>query len=1806
MTARPCDHSAIGAALAPPTPPAPVSIPNPRPLTPNPFRSRRRSARSRRGVLLLVVLSLLVLFTLIAVTFVLVASQSRRSVRADSRNEQYGDDPQKQLDSVFAQLVRDTVNPQSALRGHSLLADIYGNDGVRFSYGTTDPLNNPAPTVVVNPVSGNQFVDLQFDTSYTAPRSALVTGIDGTGTAIVATPTQSSPLTLNRIQSTNFFAGSLVTLTDGLGANLSARIVGSTYSGTIYTFRVQAFDRYTAANLNGTCHGLLVNGQPFNGTGFGFNPAADPTQVANSLLSNSTTISVPSVPTDISQTFAHAWLPNRVFFNKLPNGFSPTVVAGTPAATTTPIDFGYGGADEDYDAADPQNMILGYMPLGPVNVPVGTQSQIYPSLHRPETVNFVATRAVAFAPAGPTGEAARAHAMRQAMLRPLGQMRINGAVLGFQPDHPNFTGSNPNFDAYLGPWDIDNDGDGIPDSVWVDVGFPAQTAADGRRFKPLAAVLAIDLDGRFNVNAHGNIAQLNANYSAPIAAGTAPNLTIVNSLYATSPLTTATLFRGNGYGPADVNLTPLFGATADYVGLLKGRVLFGQTYEGRYGEYGATATVPAAYPFPMPGRTNSAGPDDVLDQIKRFGVPLNYYSTLSGYGTPSDLWGRAAFGVDYAGQPIYAFLQQTPTTVNGAPGYADPEWPNDPYALNLSRRRGRGMQSNPTTPTTNDNPFTPAELEAALRLYDVDTALLPTRLKTLVNPGGSNPNDYSRMITTDSNDLPSPGVLPTRDIANQLKTQLGAIPMSQRLVELLRFRLTQGGASNIELQIANMLPSEVIAGQRFDLNRPFGNGQDDDGNGVVDEPTQAEFNGLKEVPSSWTATLGANAPTGMDLNGDGSVNSNPSIATSDLYARQQYAKYLYVLMMLFVDQTYGWAQDPGLNATMQQELTARRVAQWAVNVVDYRDPDSIMTPFEYDVNPFNGWSVDGALIPDPMSGQDLDASNSERRVVWGCEQPDLLLTETLATHDRRVKDSPTDDAQNGPQNDRSDSANNMMPDTDYDQMRVPQGSLFLELYCPRPANLSQRVYSGDLYTNGQLDLGRMAPAGAGGQYPVWRVAISRSRVSGGANLPNDINARVLAHPDITNFDPVSQGSDPYGYSVFNPAAANPGPATIERIVWLGRTAPTGNPDAPIIYYNQSSVNPLLNPGAYALVGPRSLTNIGKKGGVAADQRIELSPAVEIYNAANQPYYASNNITPPLPIICASATFPPVAAGLWDAASAPEYIGLSVTEPLFSSPNYYKAPLPANTSLNYSTPLDLPLDKKAGTPLGDDLVAGLPTILNTGTTQNYKTAFLQRLANPLVPYDPLTNPYITVDWQPIDLVMFNGESLQTTGLNHQDIDDPGFQTPPASLNPGVGSRERGAIPAATADPNPWPLYPQQPQIGPVGAAGSGAVFDFNITQSLGFLNRAFGVPWNPGAAQAGYKGAPDPSVSGGRTFPWIAWGNRPFSSNMELLQVPATSAEQLVRQFSYPIAASNPYDATTATNFHTPYKHLLNFFLSKEGNPQGAPYFYRLLEYVHVPSRFVDTETYLNPTAVPPTPPYFQAPFNKVSNYREPGRVNINTIPGLASGSVTSPIWNGILNGIGGVAPGPTWTQVVASRRGDGGVGANVLSPVTNPAFTAFFGNPFRTAGGAAFTLPGMPVPTSEVQVTLMRPDVPTATSTVPLFQLPATAAQSFTNPDRNSYFRYQPLERLSNLLTTRSNVYAVWITVGYFEVTPWQPGIDTAHPDGYQLGAEIGSDSGEITRHRAFYIYDRSIPVGFEPGRDHNIDEGVLLKRFIE
>jgi hypothetical protein len=101
-------------------------------------------------------------------------------------------------------------------------------------------------------------------------------------------------------------------------------------------------------------------------------------------------------------------------------------------------------------------------------------------------------------------------------------------------EHPA-VGGRPGF-----PYPDDATGDvknlvnapGGNDSVWLDLGFPVLTAPDGRKFKALFAPLVLDLDGRLNVNVHGNIrgpdgTQASATGAAPSDVGL--NLAFANA-----------------------------------------------------------------------------------------------------------------------------------------------------------------------------------------------------------------------------------------------------------------------------------------------------------------------------------------------------------------------------------------------------------------------------------------------------------------------------------------------------------------------------------------------------------------------------------------------------------------------------------------------------------------------------------------------------------------------------------------------------------------------------------------------------------------------------------------------------------------------------------------------------------------------------------------------------------------------------------------------------------------------------------------------------------------------------------------------------------------------------------------------------------------------------------------------------------------------------------------------------------------------------------------------------------------------------
>ena len=99
-----------------------------------------------------------------------------------------------------------------------------------------------------------------------------------------------------------------------------------------------------------------------------------------------------------------------------------------------------------------------------------------------------------------------------------------------------------------GPWDVDNEGSGTPDSVWIPVGLPLVTSRDGTLLRPMIATKIHDLSSRLNVNAIANIA-----LQVSTQAGAVGNARWAASRAAITA-NARNVFRGIGTGPADITL----------------------------------------------------------------------------------------------------------------------------------------------------------------------------------------------------------------------------------------------------------------------------------------------------------------------------------------------------------------------------------------------------------------------------------------------------------------------------------------------------------------------------------------------------------------------------------------------------------------------------------------------------------------------------------------------------------------------------------------------------------------------------------------------------------------------------------------------------------------------------------------------------------------------------------------------------------------------------------------------------------------------------------------------------------------------------------------------------------------------------------------------------------------------------------------------------------------------------------------------------------------------------------------------------
>jgi hypothetical protein len=331
---------------------------------------------------------------------------------------------------------------------------------------------------------------------------------------------------------------------------------------------------------------------------------------------------------------------------------------------------------------------------------------------------------------------------------------------------------------------------------------------------------------------------------------------------------------------------------------------------------------------------------------------------------------------------------------------------------------------------------------------------------------------------------------------------------------------------------------------------------------------------------------------------------------------------------------------------------------------------------------------------------------------------------------------------------------------------------------------------------------------------------------------------------------------------------------------------------------------------------------------------------------------------------------------------------------------------------------------------------------------------------------------------------------------------------------------------TVNQTGMPVPPPQLQVSRRATAGPTAFWRNNLlppTAPITITLPATPAPPVPGALTPGETA-------------WFVWPNRPFVSAAELLLVPQGTSEEMLKHYTRPDPANWPPQALGPPPLELP--------LGTEARAL-------LFDCVHVPTRFsgihtTTTNDHSTQTGIYPR----TTPVNQFSSYREPGRVNLNTI-------THEQVWNTVV-------AGPLATPLVSGTDARLGV---LPSPTTPPQVV-------RTMLEAL---------SLRVSGTAVRPDRDPSQPAVP-----PDISTPIDGVNENPLLSIYTATRLANTVTTRSNVFAVWITLREY------------------VGNDPAEDPDSVRYHRGFYIVDRSVPVGFEEGKDHNVWDCVRLRRVIE
>jgi hypothetical protein len=483
----------------------------------------------------------------------------------------------------------------------------------------------------------------------------------------------------------------------------------------------------------------------------------------------------------------------------------------------------------------------------------------------------------------------------------------------------------------------------------------------------------------------------------------------------------------------------------------------------------------------------------------------------------------------------------------------------------------------------------------------------------------------------------------------------------------------------------------------------------------------------------------------------------------------------------------------------------------------------------------------------------------------------------------------------------------------------------------------------------------------------------------------------------------------------------------------------------------------------------------------------------------------------------------------------------------------------------------------------------PTTWGAASTTDERTTglsvMLRRLANPYLPPQtnptlPNYNPYVTADY--------------LTNVPIQNLSTP--PVAPATYATRVKRQPYAAF-TSTVTPNTPPAQavyspvidiPMNPGPPPAPATAT----NNNVTHTFGITQIAPLLP------STGY-------------FDWLVHLDRAPISPMELLHVSGYQPYMLTQQFVVPtpatVGGAITGDNNSSLNMFHHYVPWLDF--QQTANPATGP-------AMTAPWWF-DPNPQINATSGTLTAATQTHRLYRLFEFLEsgdraagiwgriPGKVNINTIWDVE-------ILRALLdtNPTVGVNANPATLPLAGSTDPADQIFANVMQ-LRSPTYyntgnyngslgSVNMGNatddrPFWPLSVGLFA-PQTPAPPPITQQfpmglsvqtdTLLRLG-PTAAAGTPqalLFQNPSDATTSpgagNTPPTPNPnywhpYLQTQLLTKLYNNVTTRSNCYAVFLTVGFFQVT----NTATSPPT---LGAEIGRSEGRQVRHRMFALVDRT------------------------